>query len=77
LTLRFGRFQSPLSSIPFYAPYLNEAADRIGSRDPDEAHVLALALALEIPIWTNDRDFEVAGVTCYTTAQMLELLEII
>ena len=60
-----------------YAPFLSEAADRIGARDPDDAHVLALALALEIPVWTNDRDFEVSGVTCYSTEQMLQLLKII
>jgi predicted nucleic acid-binding protein len=46
-------------------------------RDPDDAHVLALALALEIPIWSNDRDFEISGVTCYSTEQMLRLLKII
>jgi predicted nucleic acid-binding protein len=60
-----------------YSSYLGEAAKRIGARDPDDVHVLALALAFEIPIWTNDRDFEVSGVICYSTEQMLRLLKII
>ena len=60
-----------------YARHLGEAEKRIGARDRDDVHVLALALALDIPIWTNDRDFEVSGVTCYSTEQMLRLLKII
>jgi len=46
----------------------------IGERDPDDVDLLALALKLDIPIWTNDRDFEKTGVATYTTAQLLSLL---
>ncbi|MEK7476160.1 MAG: PIN domain-containing protein [Candidatus Coatesbacteria bacterium] len=46
----------------------------IGGRDPDDTHLLALALALGIPVWTNDRDFEGTGVECYTTAKLLKVL---
>jgi predicted nucleic acid-binding protein len=41
-----------------YANSLSEAKRRIGRRDPDDVDILALALQFEIPIWTNDRDFE-------------------
>ena len=47
-----------------------QATRLIGEPDPDEAGLLALALALLVPIWTNDRDFETTGVECYTTAKV-------
>ena len=57
-----------------YAKFIPRATRLIGKRDPDDIALLALALALEIPVWTNDRDFEVAGVNCYTTASLLKEL---
>jgi hypothetical protein len=27
---------------------------------------------MDIPVWTNDRDFEVSGKTCYSTARLLK-----
>lgn len=59
---------------PVYRKWIPEAARRIGQRDPNDVELLALALALEIPIWTNDNDFKETGVTCYTTATLLKLL---
>lgn len=56
-----------------YQRHLREAHRRIGHRDPDDSEVLALALHLRVPIWTNDRDFESAGVHCLTTARLLTL----
>ncbi len=56
--------------------FIPRAARLIGKRDPDDVNLLALALALDIPIWTNDRDFETAGVKCYTTAKLLKKLEL-
>jgi predicted nucleic acid-binding protein len=38
--------------------------------------LLALALHLKLPIWSNDNDFEDAGVEWYTTAQLLKTLGI-
>ena len=46
----------------------------IGGRDPDDIDLLALALTLDVPVWTNDRDFEGTGVECYTTARLLKVL---
>ncbi len=59
-----------------YRRYIPEATRRIGSRDPDDVDLLALALALGIPIWSNDKDFEVSGVEWYSTAELLKKLKI-
>jgi len=58
----------------FYRSKLTKARRLIGERDPDDVDLLALALKLDIPVWTNDKDFEDTGVTTYTTAQLLSLL---
>jgi len=52
-----------------------EAEKRIGARDPDDMELLSLSLQLKVPLWSNDRDFEVAGVRWHTTAALLKLLE--
>jgi len=59
-----------------YAASLREAERRIGQRDPDDIDTLALALHLDAPVWSNDRDFEGAGVEWYTTARLLKTLEL-
>lgn len=59
---------------PFYRSKIAKASKLIGDRDPDDVDLLALALKLKIPIWTNDKDFENAGIATYTTAQLLSLL---
>ena len=60
-----------------YARRLREAVRRIGRRDPDDAELLALALHLRIPLWSNDRDFEGVGVQLVTTEDLLRRLRII
>jgi len=59
-----------------YKGKLATARRRIGKRDPDDVDVLALALALNLPVWSNDNDFEDAGVEWYTTAELLKTLGI-
>jgi predicted nucleic acid-binding protein len=59
-----------------YAAALAEAEARIGSRDPDDVDLLALALQFRLPVWSNDNDFADSGVEWYTTAQLLKLLKI-
>jgi predicted nucleic acid-binding protein len=59
-----------------YARKLKEAHRRIGKRDPDDADLLALALTLRLPVWSNDNDFAAARVKRYTTAQLLRVLGI-
>jgi hypothetical protein len=34
--------------------------------------VLALALTLKLPVWSNDNDFEDSGVEWHTTAELLK-----
>jgi predicted nucleic acid-binding protein len=58
-----------------YSNALPEASRRIGRRDPDDVEILALALCLKVPVWSNDRDFEAAGVEWYTTAQLFKKLQ--
>lgn len=57
-----------------YAAKLAEAERRIGRRDPNDVDLLALALHLRVPVWSNDNDFEDAGVEWYTTAELLQKL---
>jgi hypothetical protein len=36
---------------------------------------LALALHVGLPVWSNDDDFEDAGIAWYTTAEILKRLD--
>ncbi|MBE7419504.1 MAG: nucleotide-binding protein [Ideonella sp.] len=53
-----------------YLPLKDRAVARIGARDPDDWPVLACALAVDCPIWTEDSDFFGAGVATWTTANI-------
>ena len=55
-----------------YQSQIAEAAKRIGDRDPKDVDVLALALTLGYPLWSNDHDFEGTGVVLFTTASLLK-----
>ncbi len=57
-----------------YQEKLEEAHAQIGERDPSDTELLALALQLRLPIWSNDRDFENVGIPCYTTTKLLKAL---
>jgi predicted nucleic acid-binding protein len=59
-----------------YQHHLPEARRRIGKRDPDDVDVLALALDMDLAVWSNDNDFEDAGVEWHTTAELLKALGI-
>ncbi|HLG98877.1 MAG TPA: PIN domain-containing protein [Bryobacteraceae bacterium] len=50
-----------------YASFESIARQRIGQRDEDDWPVLASALALNCPIWTEDTDFFGCGVATWTT----------
>jgi len=43
---------------------------RIGARDPMDWPVVAAALALGCPIWTEDQDFFGVGVPTWTSARV-------
>lgn len=66
----------PVTTVPrtVYVASIAEARKRIGRRDPDDVDLLALAIHLKIPVWSNDNDFESTGVAWYTTASLLAIL---
>jgi predicted nucleic acid-binding protein len=43
------------------------ARARVGTRDPEDWPVVAVALLLELPIWTEDQDFFGSGIATWTT----------
>lgn len=57
-----------------YASHLVAAKLLIGHRDEDDVHLVALALMLQVPVWTNDRDFSNFKRGVYTTATLLKVL---
>ena len=57
-----------------YGPFEAGARQRLQKRDGDDWPVLATALALECPIWTEDADFFGAGVATWTTDRVELLL---
>jgi predicted nucleic acid-binding protein len=50
-----------------YQIHEEAARARIASRDPDDWPVVAAALFLDCPIWTEDRDFFGSGIATWTT----------
>jgi predicted nucleic acid-binding protein len=55
-----------------YDSELMRATELIGQRDPKDIHVLALALRLRLPIWTEDRDFEcLPDISVHKTSELL------
>lgn len=50
-----------------YEEYEELARARISLRDPDDWPVVAAALMLKAPIWTEDQDFFGAGVATWTS----------
>lgn len=60
----------------FYKEFLYSAAKSLSGKDEDDIELLALAMRLKIPVWSNDRDFKHSGVDLYTTAKLLKILKI-
>jgi predicted nucleic acid-binding protein len=57
-----------------YSSSLPQARKLIANRDPDDVDVLALHG--DLPVWSNDNDFEETGIEWYTTAELLQKLGI-
>jgi len=79
LPLQLVELQWPLLPLKFhsvedYRARLEWAQRALAGRDPEDAHALALASVLRLPLWTNDRDLQGLGVETYTTAQLLRYL---
>jgi predicted nucleic acid-binding protein len=50
-----------------YQEHEQAARDRIRTRDLDDWPVVALAILLGLPIWTEDQDFFGSGIATWTT----------
>jgi predicted nucleic acid-binding protein len=62
-------------SLDVYMDYEAEARRRLASRDPDDWPILAAAMALRCPIWTEDTDFFGCGVATWTSASIDSFFE--
>jgi predicted nucleic acid-binding protein len=55
---------------------LNEAFEIMKAIDEKDAPILALAIQLNCPVWSNDKHFQMQkAAKVYTTADILGLLE--
>lgn len=59
----------------FYEGFIKEASNKLSGRDEDDIDLLALAIKLDIPVWSNDGDFKDSGVDVYTTSKLLKTLK--
>ena len=50
-----------------YGDFEQLAKERIEIRDPEDWPVVAVALLLDLPIWTEDQDLFGSGVATWTT----------
>jgi predicted nucleic acid-binding protein len=57
-----------------YGDFESDARERIGGRDLDDWPILASALAIGCPIWTEDTDFFGCGVPTWTTSRVAMFL---
>lgn len=56
----------------FYNDKVKQAKGLIEKRDKDDFHLLALALKLGCPIWSNDKDFDGLGIMVYSTLDLIK-----
>lgn len=71
--MRLLRSMAALGTVvsrDLYADFEAEARKRLVARDPDDWPILAAALALGCPIWTEDTDFFGCGVATWTSASI-------
>jgi predicted nucleic acid-binding protein len=61
--------------LEFFGHLEGEARGRIAARDPDDWPMVALALAVDAPLWTQDPDFFGSGIATWTTATVERYLE--
>lgn len=71
------RFEGVIQVLdePAYEGARGEALARIASRDEHDWPILAAALTLGCPIWTEDQDFFGTGVPTWTTDRVLLYLD--
>ncbi len=57
-----------------YEDHRQEAEKRIADRDPDDWPTVALALKLNLPVWTQDKDHTDAHIQVVTTGDLLDAM---
>jgi len=65
-----------IHSIDAYEDQFAGALQDLVARDPEDAHALALARSLELPLWSNDRHLKNLGSDVFSTARLLRVLEL-
>jgi len=58
-----------------YGEFEAQARERLARRDPDDWPMLAAALAIGCPIWTEDTDFFGCGVATWTSDRVRMFLQ--
>ena len=59
-----------LIGIEVYGEFETAARERLDKRDPDDWPILAAALAVGCPAWTEGTDFFGCGVATWTSARV-------
>jgi hypothetical protein len=59
-----------LIGLDLYSDFETESRKRLKARDPEDWPILAAALALGCPIWTEDTDFFGCGVATWTSTSI-------
>ena|SRR3990167_6743577 len=64
-----AQLEQIVQSLPheYYGSFQERSLNRISTRDPDDWPIVACALALNCPVWTEDADFFGAGIATWTT----------
>jgi predicted nucleic acid-binding protein len=57
-----------------YRSHIEEARRYLAQRDPDDVALGALALKLNVPVWSNDNDLRELPLPVYSTAALLRAL---
>ena len=58
--------------VSVYGHREEEARNLVEERDPEDWPVVALALELRLPIWSQDKDIEATGLESFTTGDLLD-----
>jgi predicted nucleic acid-binding protein len=69
-SLEYLRIVIELVVSELYAAFESEARQRLRGRDESDWPILATALGLACPVWTEDADFFGTGVAVWTTSRI-------
>ncbi len=75
VAFRYLRHLIEVFDNDLYSEFESEARKRLRGRDEDDWPVLASALALDCPVWTEDADFFGTGIAVWNTSRIEIFLE--